>query len=71
MGNVFDAPINTKSDISMNDSSTNRNRDSLASNQQSDDSFNVITDNGVRSHKVLDWEDPLEERPITFRIRDF
>lgn len=67
IGNVFDAPVNSKSDLSMNDSSTNRNRGSV----ESDQSINMPLDNGVRCHQVLEWDDPLEDRPITFRIRDF
>ena len=63
--NLNDGPLIMKSDISMNDSSTNRNRGSIA------ESINLITEKEVRCHHVLEWNDPFEDRPITFRIRDF
>lgn len=62
--------VNPFSDNAHNEYLNNRYGGSMSSNQPSSESLGV-TDKGVQCMQVLDWEDPLDERPIVFRIRDY
>ena len=55
--------VNPFSDNAHNEYLNNRYGGSMSSNQPSSESLGV-TDKGVQCMQVLDWEDPLDERPI-------